>query len=75
MNKAVDDGFKVSFNEVKFQSDNPAVQTCGRWILSRIMFNQYEVRNTPANYKKYIEKIMKDNELNADMAIVKLIDI
>ena len=75
LNKAVDDGFKVSFNEVQYQSDRPEIQTCGRWIASRILFNQYEVKNSPANYKKYIEKFMHDNELSSDLAIVKLVSI
>lgn len=75
LNKAKDDGFKVSFNEVKYQSENPAVQTCGRWILSRINFNQFEVNNTPENYKKLISKVMKDHGLSSDMAIVYLVPI
>ena len=37
--------------------------TCGRWIVSRISFNKHEVNNTPENYKKLIEKHMKDYEL------------
>lgn len=75
LNKAIDDGFKVSFNEVNYQSDRPEIQTCGRWIISRIKFNQYEVHNTPENYKKYIQKVMKNYNLSSDLAIVKLVDI
>jgi hypothetical protein len=75
LNKALDDGFKVSFNEVKYQDENPAIQTCGRWIISRINFNLYEKNNTPANYKKMIKKMMKHYSLSPDMTICKLVPI
>ena len=51
LNKAVDDGFDVSFNEVKYQSDEKTIMTCGRWVVSRINFNTYEVDNRPEIYK------------------------
>ncbi len=75
LNKAIDDGFKVSFNEVKYQSPDPSIQTCGRWVVSRIQFNQYEIKNTPNNYKKLIKKYMKEYELSSDLVICKLVPI
>jgi hypothetical protein len=72
LNKAKDDGFKVSFNEVQYQSKNPDIQTCGRWVASRILFHKYEVNNSPENYKKMITKFMKENELTSDLTIVAL---
>jgi hypothetical protein len=74
LNKAIDDGFKVSFNEVQYQSSDPAIQTCGYWIISRILFNLYEVNNNPRSYRKLIKKLMKEHELTSDLLIVKLID-
>ena len=73
LNQALDDGYEVSFNEVKYQDKNPAVMTCGRWIVSRISFNKHEVNNTPENYKKLIETKMKNYELTPDLVICKLV--
>jgi hypothetical protein len=72
LNKAKDDGFKVSFNEVKYQSNDKHIQTCGYWCASRINFNKYEVNNSPENYKKLISKFMKDYNVGSDLAVIML---
>jgi hypothetical protein len=73
LNHALKDGFKVSFNETKYQSDNVSIQTCGRWVVSRISFNKYEVNNTPENYKKLIQQKMKAYEAFSDLLICMLV--
>ena len=75
LNKAVDSGFDVSFNEVKYQDENPAIMTCGKWVVSRLNFNTYEVDNRPEIYKKLIEKYMKDWQLTSDLVICRLVPV
>jgi hypothetical protein len=73
LNHALKTGFKISFNEVKYQSDNVSIQTCGRWVVSRISFNKYEQNNEPENYKKLIQDKMKSYEVFSDLLICLLV--
>ena len=73
LNKALKSGFKVSFNEVKYQSSNPSFQTCGRWVCSRISFNKYEIDNKPEVYKQLIQEKIKSYEIFSDLLICLLV--
>jgi hypothetical protein len=73
LNDAIKRGFKVFFNEVKYQDDNKAFgsATCGRWVVYRILkhFEGY----TPKTFKNHIKKLVEKYELKPDFIITKLI--
>jgi hypothetical protein len=72
-NQAIKNGFKIFFNEVKYQDDNKSFgsATCGRHSVYRILkhFEGY----TPLEYKKHIESLVEKYELKPDFIITKLI--
>ena len=72
LNKAVDDGFKVTFNNVKYQQQSPAINTCGRHAISVIKFFRHTKNPTLASYKKYMDKLVHDNQLNYDLLVTKM---
>jgi len=74
LNKAVDDGFKVSFNEVQYQKKDDGINTCGRWVIYRIR-DFLQNRRTPQQFKKHIESLIKSYELIPDLIITKLVNI
>lgn len=72
LNKAIDSGFKVSFNSVRYQQESPAVNTCGRHAISVIKFFRNSFKPTLAKYKKYMSKLSKDNHLMYDLLVTKM---
>jgi hypothetical protein len=73
LNRALSDGFKVSFNEIDYQSKSENIATCGRWVVSRCLFALHERDPTPEQYYKLIKKFMKDYGLSPDLVICKLV--
>jgi hypothetical protein len=73
LNNALKDGFKVGFNEVKFQNDSKGfgAATCGRWVVYRIL--KHLEGYTPLQFKKHIENLVEKYELAPDFIITKLI--
>jgi hypothetical protein len=72
LNKAVDDGFKVTFNNVKFQQQSPVINTCGRHAISVIKFFRHTKNPTLAKYKKYMDQLVHDNQLNYDLVVTRM---
>ena len=72
LNKAVDDGFVVKFNNVKFQKQSAGINTCGRHAISVIKFFRHTKAPTLAKYKRYLDKLVHDNQLNYDLLVTKM---
>ena len=73
-NRAIDDGYSVSFNSVCYQNKkDSSVSTCGRWVIERIKWNMEQKNNSPQAFYKYIKKYSKDHELNFDLSICQLV--
>lgn len=74
LNRAIDDKFKVSFSEIKFQDyKDGSISTCGRHIALLI---KYWFRTDNPNlkgYLQYINRLVKDYQLNYDLIVSKLI--
>lgn len=73
LNFALDNGFRVTFSEIKFQKDADAVNTCGRHC---VMIARYWFRSknpTLKGYLRYMNDLMKHYELNYDLIVSKLI--
>lgn len=75
LNNAIDDGFKVSFNNNKYQNINDLdIATCGRWIVKRILFMLNNKKTTnESDFCKYIENMKEKYNLSNDLLITKLI--
>jgi hypothetical protein len=74
LNKAVDDGFNVTFNETKYQIDGSSINTCGRHCVSFV--NYWMKTNKPSleGYYDLMKAYKKDHELsNFDLVVTKLI--
>jgi hypothetical protein len=72
LNKAVDDGFKVSFNNVKYQKQSPAINTCGRHCISVIRYFRETPNPSLKKYKAYMDRLVKDNHLNYDLIVTRM---
>jgi hypothetical protein len=72
-NDALKRGFRVYFNEVKYQDDDKAFgsASCGRWVVYRILkhFEGY----TPKKFKNHILSLIKKYELKPDYIITNII--
>ncbi len=74
LNQAVDDGFKVVFNEYEFQNRrNLAYATCGRWIVSVIQYFQARKKPTLKGFHKLVMRLCKLYDLVPDLMISKII--
>ena len=64
--------YKVEYNEFKLQKMAPNINTCGRWILLRLLLKDYDIYD----FKKILDKKLKEYKINNyDELVVKLIDI
>ena len=74
LNKAKDDGFRVTFNVVPYQNISDAsIETCGRHLASRILFFLKSNDISEAKYKKYMDGLVRKYEMNYDLVVSKLI--
>jgi hypothetical protein len=62
LNKAIDDGFKVSFNSYDFQKKKDESNTCGRWCVWII--NYFKITKNPTINKFVCHVLQKSKELN-----------
>jgi hypothetical protein len=70
LNKAIDEGFKVYFNEIKFQDITmPKYVTCGLWCISFILYYMKHNKPTLKGYYDMIRQIATENELTFDLTI------
>jgi hypothetical protein len=73
LNKAVDDGAKVIFNEFSFQNRSKnGLATCGRWVVRLIEYFQRKRKPTLEGFYKTIKKLSKSHGLTFDLTISKL---
>ena len=74
LNKAKDEGFKVTFNVVPYQNIKDAsIQTCGRHLANRILFLRRTGDIAEAKYKQYMDSLARKYEMNYDLVVSKLI--
>ena len=63
-----DSHYDLSYNQYKFQEHKSGIRTCGRHVVSRIMFKNLSLDN----YKRYLDKLSKDLNLNYDGVVTYL---
>ena len=74
LNKAVDDGFKVTFNEYPFQDrDDLRYATCGRWCAMVILYYMETPKPTLKKFHKLVMSHCKKYELVPDLLVSKVI--
>jgi hypothetical protein len=74
LNNAVDDGFKVVFNNYPFQDrDKLEYATCGRWCISVVLFFQRRKKPTLKKFHTLIMKLCQFYELVPDIIVSALI--
>ena len=74
LNQAIDEKFKVYFNQIKFQNeDQISYATCGRWCVAVIKYFMTNQKPTIKGFYKIIFKKANLFELNFDLTISALI--
>lgn len=74
LNKAVDDGLEVVFNDYAFQDrDKLEFATCGRWNIAWILYFMRRRKPTLEGFYKLILKLCKSYELVPDLVVSALI--
>ena len=71
LNDALDDKFKVVFNEIKFQDDESS--TCGRYCIAIVLFYLHNKNPTITKFYKVIMNQAKKHQLTFDLTICRLI--
>jgi hypothetical protein len=73
LNSALDDKFKVTFNEYRFQKISDNTETCGRWC---IWFVNYVKRANKPSIDGFIRLVLHESDLyNLDLNILACIKI
>jgi hypothetical protein len=72
LNKAVDDGFDVIFNSVKYQKEAQGINTCGRHVLCRIIYMLNNPNSTADDYKRFMDEKSRNYGLNHDLVVSRL---
>jgi hypothetical protein len=74
LNKAVDDGLRVVFNEYPFQDrDKLEYATCGRWCCAQCLYFQRRKHPTIKGFYQLIMKLCKVYKLVPDIIVSALI--
>ena len=63
-----DSRYDLSYNQYKFQEHKEGIKTCGRHVVSRIMFKNLSLDD----YKRYLDKLSKYHNLNYDGIVTYL---
>ena len=71
LNKAKDDGFKVSFNGFEYQQLKSGVSTCGRHVINFINYFKMNNNVNLKTYKKYMDDLRDRYKLNYDLLVTK----
>jgi hypothetical protein len=74
LNKAVDDGFKVTFSEVKFQDEKSNFTTCGRWVCSVCFYFMHNEHPTLRGFYNKIVDLGRKFELVPDLVVTKIME-
>ena len=75
LNQAVDDGFKVTFNNFPFQNRNDlSVATCGRWVIWFIEFCRENKHPTIKKFYDYVMRLKEAAELDLDLLVSKFVN-
>jgi len=71
LNDAISKGYEVIYNKKRFQSSNKKVNTCGRWIILRIiMMKHYKM--SLEEFSSFIEQLKKKYKTEADIICAML---
>jgi hypothetical protein len=74
LNKAVDAGFKVTFNDFPFQSPvENKYATCGRWLCLVISYYMHTKRPSLKEFHRIIMQMSEKYELVPDLLVSKLV--
>ena len=72
LNDAIDNKLKVTFNQYPFQSrENLAYKTCGRQVISFILYCINNKNPTIKKYKVFLDKLNERHDLNYDLLVSK----
>jgi hypothetical protein len=71
LNNAREKGYEVIYNKKRFQSSNKKVNTCGRWILNRIIM-MTKFKMDLYDYIDFIDELKKKYDVEADIVVAML---
>lgn len=71
LNEGLKEGFKISFNETKFQDEQKGFTTCGRWVSMILLYYKHNKNPTLKGFYNKIMDLSKKYELAPDLAITK----
>ena len=75
LNNAVKKGNKVLFNSCPYQNSNKSIQTCGRFVLLRILFFLTYKTIKGSAFDKYIKQMKKKLDVNTyDEVVTKMMN-
>ena len=72
LNKALDEGFKVVFNEFEFQNKKANLSTCGRWCCAVISYFMQSKTPSLKGFYNVIMNLSKQWELDKELVVCKI---
>lgn len=71
INNAISKGYEVVYNKKRFQSSNKKVNTCGRWVILRIIMMKH-FKMSLEEFIEFITQLKKKYKVEADIIVSML---